>query len=460
MPAPRNITTQSSARTKTSTNSSVSPRSLKKRVAKTKPGSLLGFLTYNKKLTAIFVLLFVGVGVFVIWRSFAATPQGTYMNWTWQPPADGFSNLQHSLTVEQVSYNATYFWSHQFKYVNGDGGYIGLQSAGSRVNGTNGKTAVFSVFNSAIAGTQGSCSVEPANFDGGTGGGTSCRIAYDWSANRRYSIKVQKDAVEDNGTWWIGTVTDTVSGVVTEIGRFKVPPAWKGLGDWSVMWSEYFGERPGTCEDLPYSRVRFSQPIADGRVIPVSSSPYLTETADCRNSKVTRMGTDNIQEMGNNSAVPALGLGEKVSAGSSSPTPRSFCKSVGTKSDGSTKYCTIFNPGTDYAYNILDGIGKPPVGATKFCFGGVASFNYSTTAVTETLEASVGNRDTGYSKTATFTVSHVGPYQLVNIGQPQPVCVSTTGLDPNNSLNNYAQIKLKAISAPNTSARIFTGSFQ
>lgn len=267
-------------------------------------GGLLGRMPVpiktSKKLILFFMATFALVGVLVVYRSFAATPQGTYSNWFWSPPTSGFSNVRHTLTIEKVSENATYFWSHQYKFVGGDGGYIGLQSGGSRVDGTKGKTAVFSVFNAGIAGTSGGCTVQQAGFDGGTGSGTSCRIAYDWIVGRTYTLKVQKGTIDSKGIWWVGTVVDMTTNIATEIGRYEVPLTWKGLGDWSVMWTEYFGVRPPTCEALPYSRVRFSQPTAeDGAIVPTSSNSYLTETADCKNSKVTSVGTDVIQEMGN-----------------------------------------------------------------------------------------------------------------------------------------------------------------
>lgn len=262
-------------------------------------GGLRSINFFGKKLLVVLILLIAVVGGFWVFKSQAATPQGTYTNWSWSAPAEGYNSFEHNLLIEKVTPDSTYFWSHQFQMVGGDGGYIGLQSHGSRVNGTVGKTAIFSIFSSGIAGTAGSCIVQQAGFDGYNTSGTSCRVPFEWVEGRTYKLRVAYMSSDSTGKRWGGWVTDTSTGVETFIAQIKVPTTWKGLGAWSVMWTEYFGVQPATCDQLPYSRVRFYTPKANGSIVPASMSNFLSTSSTCTNSAITNFTGGTIQEMGN-----------------------------------------------------------------------------------------------------------------------------------------------------------------
>lgn len=296
--------------------------------SKSTRGLLRGYKP-NKRLLIPLIIGFLVLGLYIVFRSFAATPQQTYNSWGWPTTktgsVKGFTSFEHTLTIESVAPNAPYFWSHQFGFEGGDGGYIGLQSNGSRVNGTVGKTAVFSIFSSGIAGLPASsCSVEQAGFDGYNTSGTSCRIPFEWSAGTPYVLKVSRLAQDSTGSWWVGTINGQ------EIARIKVPLAWSGLRSSSIMWTEYFGARPNNCKDIPYSRVRFSQPIANGNIQPTGGSPSLSTGTDCTNSKMTQVGTSWIHEVGTSTSVtpaPTPGptgcktTGMRCSTPAPTPTP-------------------------------------------------------------------------------------------------------------------------------------------
>jgi len=273
-------------------------KSKKQNLVKGSGGLLSKHFTNNKLIISIVILVAILGGLWVF-KSRAATPQGTYTNWNWNAPAEGYNSFEHNLLIEKVTPDATYFWSHQFQIVGGDGGYIGLQSHGSRVNGTVGKTAIFSIFSSGIAGTAGSCIVQQAGFDGYNTSGTSCRVPFEWVEGRTYKLRVAYMSTDSTGKWWGGWVTDTSTGVETFIAQIKVPTTWKGLGAWSVMWTEYFGVQPATCDQLPYSKVRFYTPKANGSILPASTSNFLSTSSTCTNSAITNFTGGTIQEMGN-----------------------------------------------------------------------------------------------------------------------------------------------------------------
>lgn len=220
----------------------------------------------------------------------AVTPGGmAYAWWGWPAPPvggghTGWFNRDVNLTVEtDPGTAAALFWSHQFHFQGGDGGYIGLQTNGY-VNGQwVGKAAVFSIWQAlgAVAGSPGSAC---ATF-GGEGTGWSCRIPYDWQPGRTYRLRIwEYCCAETPGApeWWTGTVTDTTTGAETFLGRIQVPGAWDWIdGVNSGTWVEYYGS-VSTCDDIPHSVARFDAMRANaGTVAPTSSTTTLGDAPRC-----------------------------------------------------------------------------------------------------------------------------------------------------------------------------------
>ena len=223
------------------------------------------------------------------------SPRGVYANWIWKAPASGFNRLSHNLTIQSFNPSAYYFWAHQYKYVNGDGAYIGLQSVGA---GPVRKQAIFSVFSAGIAAKQQYCKVEKSGFDGYNTSGTSCIIPYNWVKGRAYQLTSSLSASDGTGSWWTGTVTDTTTGKSTVIGTIKVPKSWKGTGDWSTMWTENYQSTATSCNTIPYSKVTFSAPIANGSIKPIAASKQFSEKYECNNSRSTTPSRSVTQEVG------------------------------------------------------------------------------------------------------------------------------------------------------------------
>lgn len=211
-------------------------------------------------------------------------PRGTYTDWFW--PGKGYGLLEHGLTPEiDPGTHTTYFWAHQFRTEGGEGGYIGLQTRGNRVDGSLGKMVIFSFWD-----TLGAEGPGVTRF-GGEGEGWSCRIPFLWEAGQAYRLGVR--AVGDDGTaiTWAAEVDGE------EFGRIHAPAAWGRLGAWSVMWTEYYGGPLARCADLPYSRVVFSSPVADREVRPYRAQDHLGD-GDCGGSRVTRVPGGVRHEMG------------------------------------------------------------------------------------------------------------------------------------------------------------------
>lgn len=222
-------------------------------------------------------------------RSHAAgvAPTGTYTDWNW--PGQNYTSFDWLVTpgIDQSGPDA-YFYSHQFGLVNGDGGYSGLQGD------ANGKRAIFSIWQALTA--QGP---EIARTFGGEGVGYQTIISYNWIANRTYKFHLVKEMVEADGTWWSSTVTDQITGVSSLIGKIKVPPAWGGLGNWSVVWTERYGGSMSACSDIHSSSVVFSNVSANnGSVLPNSHNNHLANPINCPGSLISDVSGGVKHEMG------------------------------------------------------------------------------------------------------------------------------------------------------------------
>jgi hypothetical protein len=222
-------------------------------------------------------------------------PTGAYTEWNW-PESGGYSDFEHGLVIErEPPAGVGYFWSHQVELRNGETAYFGLQTLGRRPDGSEGKVAIFSIWKALAA--RGPGLAQPFTNEGE---GYQTVIPYEWRTDRQYRLRMFRSGESRRGTEWTATVRDQSTGEVSTIGTITVPKKWGDLGNWSVMWSErYTGPEVRTCDDVGYSRVLFTAPTADGgSVKPASHRSFVTEPANCPNSRVTERGGRFRQEMG------------------------------------------------------------------------------------------------------------------------------------------------------------------
>jgi hypothetical protein len=224
-------------------------------------------------------------------------PKGTYSEWWWPDLTPerprGYGSFEHVLVPEvDPGPDTTYFWAHQFRTVSGEGGYLGLQTKGNRADGSLGKMAIFSFWDTLRAEGRG-----VVRF-GGEGEGWSCRIPYYWSPGRAYRLTVE--LVERGGgeAWWGAEVVDVDAGLRDEIGVICAPDSWGALVPWSIMWTEYYGGPVARCTDLGYSRVTFSTPSAEGGAVGPRRFADRLGDGDCEGSRVTRLADGVRHEMG------------------------------------------------------------------------------------------------------------------------------------------------------------------
>lgn len=246
----------------------------------------------------IFVLAFAAIATYLLLSIRAATvaPTLTYSNWYWPSSSTGYESFEWDVTPKTDPSPQGYFWSHQFQFKNGDGGYFGLQTQGSNPTG---KIAIMSIWEALAAE-----SPEYANTFGGEGVGYTVRIKYPWQVNKTYRLKVAKMTGTSSENWWGGWVTDVASGVQSYVGRIKIQPTWTGLGTWSVMWTEFYSPVPSTCSGMNYASAVFSKPIANGSILPNSQNNQLSNPVNCPGSKITDVSNGVWQEMSIPSTQP------------------------------------------------------------------------------------------------------------------------------------------------------------
>lgn len=168
-------------------------------------------------------------------------------------PDTGVSNITFPMTVDPSTLHAdgTYF-ADQFDFTNAeDVGYMGLQPR-PNVNGHERLHAAFSSFIS------GSSTSDPQCSNGADGGpGVSCASDLDAVYGDTYALTVSRSGPDT----WTGTVTDTVTGIVTHIGTYTLPAGSGNLaGSQAGFVEDYLGVP--NCSQTPHIDVTFGGPTS------------------------------------------------------------------------------------------------------------------------------------------------------------------------------------------------------
>ncbi|MFB6777835.1 DUF3472 domain-containing protein [Streptomyces sp. NPDC056352] len=178
---------------------------------------------------------------------------GTYTHYTFPAGTPDLSSVTWSTTVTvDPGFTSHTFWSHQFGFNQGNGGYIGMQD-----NGGEDQLFLFSVWDvtQAKPGSKGSWCQD----FGGEGTGYSCRMNVPWKAGHTYTFNV----ASEGGGWFGATVEDTTAHTSFKLGSILTPATGiktAGMVDW-VEYYEWSMTR-STCVQQPYSAAAFGLPKA------------------------------------------------------------------------------------------------------------------------------------------------------------------------------------------------------
>jgi hypothetical protein len=185
-------------------------------------------------------------------------PQGQHLNANiytyWRFTGSGFYNIDQIMWPGSRASDT--YWALYWIWSDSGYGYLGLQTNGSRFDGTSGDTAIFSLWNANSA------SGPHCGQFGGEGAGYSCRLAYAISTDgRQYRLRVWRLNADTGGQWWGAWVQDSATGVDTYLGQIRVTASHTTIASASNF-VEYFGSPVG-CDSVPRSTANWTQPAAN-----------------------------------------------------------------------------------------------------------------------------------------------------------------------------------------------------
>lgn len=189
-------------------------------------------------------------------------------------PSGPHWNHDYRMAIAEEAPGSPYFYSNQFAFAGGGGGYVGLQSGSPYGNG---KLLIFSIWDATIASAGAGAWCQAF---GGEGVGMSCRKEYDWVEGRTYRLRLWRTGADDWSAW----ILDETTNVSDFLGTIRAPA---GSGDlsYNVHWIEWFGSAVGHCADIPYTMGYFHPTVANGGALVSQGRHYhYHQTASCRNS--------------------------------------------------------------------------------------------------------------------------------------------------------------------------------
>ncbi|WP_250301667.1 RICIN domain-containing protein [Streptomyces sp. A 4/2] len=236
-----------------------------------------------------------------------STP-GTYTNYGFPSGTTSLTDVTFATTVQSDPGRGNVFWSHQFGFTNGVGGYIGQQ----RWRTGNGMF-LFSLWGSTAA-KAGSAGTYCQTFDE-SGTGYTCRSEQKFTAGHRYAYHIEPAATDG---WYQATISDTTAGTSFILGSLQIGSGAQVAAGGMTDWVEYFdwNNNAATCQDEPFSQARFDLPTgtstSGGGVTASVSGTSKSGTCDPYAAVTTPSGGSVHQDgIGNSSSGSITGTGGK-----------------------------------------------------------------------------------------------------------------------------------------------------
>jgi len=176
-----------------------------------------------------------------------------YIDWRFPSELDGIDRVAQDIAVLEPARAS--FFTLNWDFATGDGGYIGLQSD---VDGAG--NARFSLWNARAARGE---ACRP--FDG-EGIGMTCVFSMPIEPDRFYRLRILRAYADASGQWWSGWI-DAISADgqthSTKIGDLQVAADRTAIAPGSIYnFSEYWGDAVRACRDVPLSVAAFLAPAA------------------------------------------------------------------------------------------------------------------------------------------------------------------------------------------------------
>ena len=172
----------------------------------------------------------------------------------------GFDSVTFPMNIEESPEERGYYYAMQYRLINGNLGYIGLQPRDK-----NSGLAIFSVFGSGAKPIAAHCR---GGADGGDG--VSCSKEINLVFGHKYNLTVKRD--DENNKVWRGYIKDTVTGEIDEIGAWQPRDGSEGISSSNTGFVEYYSYI-NSCSKIPATKVFFGDPIANSDVKGVINKP-------------------------------------------------------------------------------------------------------------------------------------------------------------------------------------------
>jgi hypothetical protein len=242
-----------------------------------------------------------------------STP-GTYTNYSFAGGGT-LSEVTFGITVRSDPGRGNVFWSNQFGFSNGVGGYLGMQR-----HRDGGGMFLFSLWD-ATGGTPGGSGTYCQTFSEG-GSGYTCRLDRAFVAGHHYTYRIAPGA----SGWYTATIADVTAGTSFVLGSLQVGAGATIDTGGMVDWVEYFdwNNSAATCADEPYSAAFFDLPTglrSGSRVTATVSGTSVSSTCASASSVTPQTGGSLQRDaIGNSSSGSITGIGGRcvdITGGSS-----------------------------------------------------------------------------------------------------------------------------------------------
>jgi hypothetical protein len=198
------------------------------------------------------------------------TPVGmVQVDRTWPEAAQGYQSLDFGIEVTRDPGKGSFhYWAHQFYFIDGDGGYAGLQTDG---RGGAGKTLNLAIWK-ALEGTPlGAAQCVPFEHEGD---GVQCWLPFEWKEGVAYRIRIALDGKQ----YWKASILDLSSRIETPVARIRVPDNWGALQSASSEFLENYAQGDDalpSCDAVVPNAAIFHKTTANFG----SVSPMITKVA-------------------------------------------------------------------------------------------------------------------------------------------------------------------------------------
>ena len=222
-----------------------------------------------------------------------------YTSWTWPANAE---SLEWDLVIETDPVTDGYYWAHQFSFVNGFTGFVGLQAHGGyqttlSEKPTFTKMALFWMWGGDRPAELGDIQDPDARTLVVSARGaewTTIHAKYEWTACDVYRLRLAKDGTDPSGNIWYGAWIDNrTTRALTFLGRIAVPAEWGQLSALSTSMTTRIDDKPGpavtSCDVPEPASAIFGIPTAnEGQLVPTHTS-YFIDPPRCATSRYTEL---------------------------------------------------------------------------------------------------------------------------------------------------------------------------